>query len=195
MMKASPRTRRVGEQIRRELAELIRCVDRDILRRRAECDREGEQRRGERRRRGIRRAEQGDRHREQRLRDQRPGAAASETVAEPRYAYEVERRRPQKLQRVGQAYQREEPDRGLVDAALREPIRQRGCGEQQREAARETHQQDRQHPAVEVDRKGVLQRSPRTHFHEQGVGDTRPGVKCCADCVGDVRCVVCVGRS
>ena len=117
--------------------------------------------------RGSGRADREDRRGGRELRDERPRAPAAESRVEPRQSHPAERGRPKELERVGQADQCEETDRGLVDAAPRQPVGERRRGEEQRQAAREAHQQDREHAAVEVDRARIPQRQrARVRLHQ-----------------------------
>jgi hypothetical protein len=108
-------------------------VDHDVLARRQEGDDRGGERRlprvGER----IDQAEPQDRARQQHLDGKRPAAAPAEQARQQRQRQPVDQRRPQELEAVGHADQREQADRGQGDAALRHAIGERRARERERQ--------------------------------------------------------------
>ncbi len=84
----------------------------------------------------------------------------------------IDHRRPDELERVGQAGERQQPDGAEVDAAVGHPHAQRLAGQRQRQAGREAEQQHDQHARAQVDRQrfpegGWCGRS-RCHFMRLG---------------------------
>ena len=117
-------------------------IDDDVLARRGDGDGDGEGRGQQRARRRLVEAERDDREDQRGLSGEQPSAAAAEQARQPRQADRIDERRPQKLQHIGQADQREQPDRGQRHPVFLEPNRQRLSGERERQPAREAEEQD-----------------------------------------------------
>ena len=94
---------------------------------------------------GIARAEKDDRRHQQQLRGDEPAAPPPEPPRQPRHVERIDHRRPEELDRVGQARQRQQADGAEIDAAVGHPHAQRLARQRQRQPGREAEQQHDQH--------------------------------------------------
>ncbi|MEY9678256.1 hypothetical protein ABIE93_008190 [Bradyrhizobium elkanii] len=130
-------------------------IDHDVLRRRCGCDQQRGERREPRRARRIGHRQHQDRRDQQQLREQQPAAAAAEHLREQRHVQRVDQRRPEELQRVRRADQRQQPDGAEIDPGLLHPDLQRRARQRQRQPRGEAEQQHDQHPRLQVHGKTV----------------------------------------
>ena len=75
-----------------------------------------------------------DRGDQQELREHEPAATSAEQPREQRHVERIDQRRPQKLDGVGRADQREQPDGPEVDAGLAHPYQQGRARQGERQA-------------------------------------------------------------
>ena len=88
---------------------------------------------------------------QQQLREHQPAAAAAERAGEERHMQRIDQRRPEKLQRVGRADQREQPDGAEIDAGFAHPYQQRRSRQRQRQPGGKAEQQHDQHARLQID--------------------------------------------
>ena len=97
--------------------------------------------------------EKHDRGHQQELREHQPAAAAADSARQHRHVERIDQRRPEELDGVGHADQREQADGAEVDAGLGHPDRQRRAGQRERQARREAEKHHDQHARPQIDRE------------------------------------------
>jgi hypothetical protein len=118
-------------------------VDHDVLGGRSGRHQQRADRHRERRRHRSR-CREDDRDGEQKLRKHEPAAPPAEPAREPWHVEGVHQRRPEKLDRVGQADEGEQADGAEIDAAVGHPKCQRGARERQRQPGGKAEEEDDQ---------------------------------------------------
>ena len=94
-------------------------------------------------------AEQDDRRHQQDLREHEPAAPVAEQAAEDRHLKGIDDGRPEELDGVGHADEREEADRAKIDADVFHPQEQRRAGQRERQARGEAEQKDDEDARIE----------------------------------------------
>ncbi len=104
--------------------------------------------------------EEDDRRDQQKLGEHEPASPSPEQPRQHRHVERIDHRRPQELDGVGRADQREQADGAEIDAGFAHPHRQRRARQRQRQPGREAEEQHDQHARLEIDRERVNETRP-----------------------------------
>ena len=104
---------------------------------------------------GSQKAEENDRRDQQELRKNQPAAPPAEQRRQHRHVERIDDRRPQELDGVGRADEREQADGAEIDARFPHPDQQRRAGQRKRQPGGEAEEQHDQHARLEIDRERV----------------------------------------
>ena len=126
-------------------------VDHDVLRGRGGRDQDRAERDQPRRLGGIGEREEHDRRHQQQLREHEPAAPPPEQARQHRHVERIDQRRPQELDGVGRADQREQADGAEIDAGLAHPHQQGRAGERERQPGGKAEEHHDQHARAQID--------------------------------------------